>query len=61
MGPHGEEVVDYVCDTESLVCLGFVSTLAVGFLDQSITDLNFGRASQTRTSDLYRAKALVTR
>jgi hypothetical protein len=45
MGPHGEEVVDYVCGTESLVCLGFVSTLAVGFLDQSITDLNFGRAS----------------
>ena len=54
-------MVDYVCGTESLVCLGLVSTLAVGFLDQSITDLNFGRASQIRTGDLYRAKALVTR
>ena len=37
-----------------------MSTVAVRFLEKSMTYLNFGRTSQIRTGDLYHVKASVT-
>ena len=53
METQGSEMVDFVCSTESLVYLGFLSNVTAEMLYESIFNLGFGRTSQIRTRDLY--------